>query len=64
MNCVIYESVLNFIKQVNSLLLRIVSASLSLFSADIHFGNLKIACYSRHLPNEYLLKNSPPIISK
>ena len=57
------ESVLNFIKQVNSLLLRLVSASLRLFSASIHFGNLKIARYSLHPQNENLLKNSPQIIS-
>ena len=53
----------NFIKQVNSLLLRLISASLRLFSASIHFGNLKIARYSLHPQNEYLLKNSPQIIS-
>lgn len=55
---------MNFIKQVNSLLLRLVSASLRLFLASIHFGNLKIARYSLHPQNEYLLKNSPQIISK
>ena len=60
----ILESVLNFIKQVNSLLLRLISASLRLFSASIHFGNLKIARYTLHPQNEYLLKNSPQIISK
>ena len=47
-----------------AVLLRVVSASLRLFSASIHFGNLKIARYSLHPQNEYLLKNSPQIISK
>ena len=58
------ESVLNFIEQVNSLLRKIVSASLRLFSASIHFGDLKIARYYLLLQNEYLLENSPQIISK
>ena len=58
------ESVLNFIEQVNSSLRKIVSASLRLFSASVHFGDLKIAGYYLHPQNEYLLENTPQIISK
>ncbi len=51
------ESVLILLNKLIRCCEKIVSVSLRLFSASIHFGNLKIASYYLHPQNEYLLEN-------